>query len=68
MIGNDYVDDDAIDPRDYVMPVGEHAGESLAEIAETENGQRYLIWVLESFDPGETRSMVEDFLEEEGLA
>lgn len=58
---------EAIDPRDFVMPHGKHEGETLATIADMEEGQRYLIWVVENFDQGETRGMVEDFLEEEGL-
>ena len=50
---------------DYVMPFGKHKGKSLDEIAEDDDGVRYLDWMRGVRDEGDSvREAIDRFLDD----
>lgn len=46
----------------FIMPFGKHKGRSLDQIAQTDDGLRYLDWARGAFDPGDELLAIERYL------
>lgn len=51
------------DPADVVIPFGKHKDKTIGEVASTDEGLRYLDWMVGIAKPGYFKNALESYLE-----